>query len=106
MRSDEQYEGVSVVKRANIFDDKCISHTVIFADGARKTLGVFLPGTMILPSVVDEVIEVLAGHCSVRQKDSAEWTEYRAGDSFKVPRKSTIEIKVFETTEYICNFDD
>ncbi|MCP2091814.1 UNVERIFIED_ORG: uncharacterized protein YaiE (UPF0345 family) [Paraburkholderia sediminicola] len=106
MLEDKQYDRVSVLKRANIFGDKCVSHTVIFADGTRKTLGVFLPGIMTLPSVVDEVIEVLAGHCLVRQKDSTEWTEHRAGDSFEVPGNSAIEIKVFEAVEYICNYYD
>ena len=28
------------------FDGKCVSHTVLFADGTRKTLGVILPGAL------------------------------------------------------------
>jgi len=39
-----QYENVSVVKQANVyFDGKCVSHTVQFADGTRKSIGVILP---------------------------------------------------------------
>jgi uncharacterized protein YaiE (UPF0345 family) len=106
MPDDKQYEGVSVVKRANVFGEKCVSHTVIFADGTRKTLGVFLTGKLTIPSVVDEELEILAGHCSVRQKNGAEWTEYRAGDFFEVSRNSLIEVNVFETVEYICSFRD
>ena len=60
MPDDKQYEGVSVVKRANVFGEKCVSHTVIFADGTRKTLGVFLRGKLTIPSVVDEELEILA----------------------------------------------
>ncbi|MCP2091800.1 UNVERIFIED_ORG: uncharacterized protein YaiE (UPF0345 family) [Paraburkholderia sediminicola] len=106
MSNDIQYIGVSVIKRANIFDEKCVSHTVLFPDGTRKTLGVFFPGLMTLPAIVDEVIEVLAGHCIVREVGGDVWTEYRAGDSFSVSGKSEIDVKVFETVEYVCSFDD
>lgn len=39
-----QFDNVSVVKKANVyFDGKCISHTVVLADGVKKTVGVILP---------------------------------------------------------------
>ena len=39
-----QFDQVSVLKQANIyFDGKCVSHTVLFADGSKKTLGVIFP---------------------------------------------------------------
>src|SRR5579885_2114774 len=35
-----QFDNVSVVKKAGVyFDGKCISHTVLFPGGARKTVG-------------------------------------------------------------------
>lgn len=35
-----QFDGVSVLKEANVyFDGKCVSHTVQFADGSRKSVG-------------------------------------------------------------------
>ena len=38
-----QFEGVTVVKRANVyFDGKVTSRTVIFPDGEKKTLGIML----------------------------------------------------------------
>ena len=46
-----QFDNVSVVKKANIyFDGKCVSHTVIVADGSRKTVGV------IFPSLISQTI--------------------------------------------------
>ena len=34
-----QFDNVSVLKKGNVyFDGKCVSHTVIFADGSKKTL--------------------------------------------------------------------
>ena len=44
MTQSTQFDGVSVVKQANVyFDGKCVSHTVLFADGSKKTIGVVLP---------------------------------------------------------------
>ncbi|RYZ92518.1 MAG: DUF1255 family protein, partial [Moraxellaceae bacterium] len=38
-----QFNQVTVIKKANIyFDGKCISHTVQFDDGSKKTVGVIL----------------------------------------------------------------
>jgi hypothetical protein len=35
-----QFDHTSVVKKSNIFfDGKCISHTVILADGSKKSVG-------------------------------------------------------------------
>ena len=43
-----QFDNVSVVKKANVyFDGKCVSHTVQFADGTKKTVGVILPSSLL-----------------------------------------------------------
>ena len=42
-----QFDNVSVVKKANVyFDGKCVSHTVLFADGTRKSVGVIFPSKL------------------------------------------------------------
>ena len=41
----EEFRGVTVLKKANVyFDGKVTSRTVLFGDGSKKTLGVMLPG--------------------------------------------------------------
>ena len=41
MTTTAQFDNVSIIKHANIyFDGKCVSHTIVLADGTRKTLGV------------------------------------------------------------------
>jgi uncharacterized protein YaiE (UPF0345 family) len=43
-----QFDNVSVVKKANVFfDGKCVSHSVLFPDGTRKTVGVIMPGSQL-----------------------------------------------------------
>ena len=42
----ERFDGVSVVTKANVyFDGKVVSHTVSFADGSKKTIGLIYPGS-------------------------------------------------------------
>ena len=81
-----QFDSVSVVKKANVFfDGKCVSHSVLFADGTRKTVGVILPATLTFNVGVPEVMEIVAGTCQVKIGDDTEFTTYVAGSQFYVP---------------------
>src|SRR3546814_6244288 len=64
-----QFDQVSVLKKANVyFDGKCVSHTVVLADGTRKSVGVILPSTLNFGTAAPETMELLEGHCRVRLK--------------------------------------
>jgi purine/pyrimidine-nucleoside phosphorylase len=105
MSAATQFDQVSVIKRANVyFDGKCVSHTVLFADGTKKTLGVILPGTLNFGTDAAELMEVQAGECRIRLDGSEEWKTYRAGESFSVPGKSRFDIEVVETLDYVCSY--
>jgi hypothetical protein len=105
MTAATQFDQVSVVKRANVyFDGKCVSHTVLFPDGSRKTLGVILPGTLNFGTDAPELMEVQAGQCRIRLEGSDQWTTYNAGQSFSVPGKSRFDIDVIETLDYVCSY--
>ncbi len=40
-----EFQNVTAVTRANVyFDGKVVSHTILFPDGAKKTLGLIYPG--------------------------------------------------------------
>jgi uncharacterized protein YaiE (UPF0345 family) len=100
-----QFEKVSIVKRANVyFDGKCVSHTVLFPDGARKSVGVILPSTLHFGTHDPERMEVVDGHCRVRLKGDTAWRDYRAGDSFDVPANSGFDIEVSAALHYVCHF--
>jgi purine/pyrimidine-nucleoside phosphorylase len=105
MTAATQFDQVSVIKRANVyFDGKCVSHTVLFADGTRKTLGVILPGALNFGTDAAELMEVQAGQCRIRLEGSDEWKTYGAGESFNVPAKSRFDIDVIETLDYVCSY--
>lgn len=100
-----QFDNVSVIKAANVyFDGKCISHTVVLADGVRKTVGVILPSSLTFNTGAPEVMEGVGGSCRVRLKGEAEWKTFSAGESFNVPGNSSFEIACDEPYHYVCHF--
>ena len=100
-----QFDNVSVIKKSNIyFDGKCVSHTIIFADGTKKTVGVIFPSTLTFNTGAPEIMEILAGQCRVQQAGSNDWQTYVAGQSFNVPGNSSFQIETVETVDYVCHF--
>lgn len=100
-----QFDNVSVVKRANIyFDGKCVSHTVLFADGSRKSVGVIFPSSLVFNTGAPEIMEINAGRCRVRLKGESAWVEYGPGQSFEIAGNSSFDIETLETLDYVCHF--
>ena len=100
-----QFDHVSVVKTANVyFDGKCVSHTVILADGTRKSVGVILPSTLTFNTGAPEIMELLKGRCRVRLAGSDAWQEYAGGQPFDVPANSAFDIETLEDLHYVCHF--
>jgi uncharacterized protein YaiE (UPF0345 family) len=107
MAAPTEFSQVTVVCKANIyFEGRVISHTLRFADGTKKTLGLIYPGTFEFKTDAPERMEIMAGDCRVKQQGQRDWQSYRAGDGFNVPAKSSFEIAVEAgIAEYICSFE-
>jgi uncharacterized protein YaiE (UPF0345 family) len=100
-----QFDQVSVIAKANIyFDGKCVSHTVLFADGTKKTIGVIFPSSLTFTTGAPEIMELNAGKCRVRLNGEDKWTSYEAGQRFEVAGNSSFDIETVETLDYICHF--
>jgi len=100
-----QFDNVSVVKKANVyFDGRCVSHTVLFPDGSRKTVGVIFPGTLTFTTGAPERMELTGGRCRVRLAGHGEWQTYAGGESFSVPGDTAFDIEALETLDYVCHF--
>ena len=96
---------VTLTTQANVyFDGKCVSHTVVFADGSRKTIGVILPSSLTFNTGAPEIMEGVGGACRVKLKGESEWKVYGAGQSFNVPGNSSFEIACDEPYHYVCHF--
>ena len=100
-----QFDNVSVVKQANLyFDGKCVSHTIIFPDGSKKTLGVIFPSQLKFNTAAAEIMEVNGGKCRIRLQGEDTWSTYATGQTFEVPGNSSFDIETLETLDYVCHF--
>ena len=100
-----EFTNVTVVKKANIyFAGQVVSHSVLFADGAKKTLGVMQAGEYEFSTGAAEIMEILSGELEWQLKGEAEWLKVSGGESFNVPANSAFLMKVPVVTDYCCSF--
>ena len=105
-----QFDQVSVVKEASVyFGGKCVSHTVLFPDGKRKTLGVVLPAgqevELKFETHTSERMEITSGECMVRVAGEDEFKAYRSGQSFVIGGNSSFVIRASDVVNYVCHFE-
>ncbi len=101
-----EFRGVTVVAKANVyFDGKVVSHSILFPDNSKKTLGLIYPGKFHFGTDKAELMEIVAGQCAVKLDGQTAVNTYAAGQSFDVPAKSGFDIEVTSgLCEYICSF--
>ena len=103
-----QFPNVTALAKANVyFDGKVVSHSILFADGSKKTLGLIYPGSYHFGTDAAERMEITDGACSVTLDGSAASLTYSAGTHFDVPAKSGFTIVVATgVVQYVCSFLD
>ena len=102
----EKIDNISVTTQANVyFDGKCISHSITYPDGTKKSVGVILPSTLTFSTGAPEIMECVAGSCAYKLAGSDAWVTSGAGEKFSVPGNSKFDIKVTEPYHYICHFE-
>ena len=100
-----QFDNVSIVKKANIyFDGKCVSHSVLFPEGTKKSVGVIFPSSLTFNTGAAEIMELNAGSCRIRLKGESDWKTYSGGQKFSVPANSSFDIETTQTLDYVCHF--
>ena len=106
MSAPAQFENVTVVSKANVyFDGKVVSHSVLFKDGTKKTVGLIYPGSYNFKTDAPELMEIVAGTCRAKMAGESDFKTYGAGTSFKVAGKSAFDIAVDNgIAEYVCSF--
>ena len=104
--TEMEFQNVTAVAKANVyFDGKVVSHTILFADGSKKTLGLIYPGKFHFGTDKAERMEIVAGSCVVQLDGGKSSASYSAGQAFEVPAKSGFDIEVKQgICEYICSF--
>jgi uncharacterized protein YaiE (UPF0345 family) len=101
-----QFQNVTAVAKANVyFDGKVVSHSILFPDASKKTLGLIYPGKFHFGTDKAERMEIIAGACTVKIDGEGAMKDYSAGTSFDVPAKSGFDIEVKTgICEYVCSF--
>jgi uncharacterized protein YaiE (UPF0345 family) len=101
-----EFKGVTVLTKANVyFDGKVVSHSVLFADGSKKTLGLIYPGKYHFGTDKAERMELTAGACVIKIDGQSATAGFKAGEYFDVPAKSGFDIEVTSgVCEYICSY--
>ena len=92
--------------KANVyFDGKVVSHSILLPDGSKKTLGLIYPGQFHFGTDKAELMEIVAGVCTVKLDGRSATQDYAAGTHFDVPAKSGFDIEVKGgICEYVCSF--
>lgn len=100
------FTNATVDAKANVyFDGKVVSHTVVTADGERKTIGLIYPGTYHFGTADPERMEIISGNCDVILDGTTDRLEIDTDSAFEVPGKSGFSITVKDCIcEYICTF--
>jgi len=103
----QKFDNVTVHTKANCyFDNKVVSHTVMFGDGKKKTIGLIFAGSFKFNTDAPEKMEIVAGSCRVKVEGDKDWKTYAAGTAFRVKGKSYFEIAVESgAAEYVCSFE-
>jgi uncharacterized protein YaiE (UPF0345 family) len=101
-----EFNGVSVIAKANVyFDGNVVSHTLLLPGGAKKTLGIIRAGSYHFNTDAPERMEIIDGACSVTLDGAKEALPYGTGSYFDVPGKSGFRIEVERgLCQYICSF--
>jgi uncharacterized protein YaiE (UPF0345 family) len=104
--TNSQFPNVTAIAKANVyFEGRVVSHTILEADGSKKTLGLIYPGTYHFGTDAAEKMEITDGGCSVVLDGGGQSEAYTAGESFEVPAKSGFTISVDgKICQYICSF--
>src|SRR5687768_6929854 len=104
--SSSEFSNVTAVAKANVyFDGKVVSHTILFADGSKKTLGLIYPGKFHFGTDKAERMEIIAGNCMVKLDGQTATKDYSSATAFDVAAKSGFDIEVKSgICEYVCSF--
>lgn len=105
-----EFTNVTAVAKANIyFDGKVVSHTLKFADGSKKTIGLIHPGSFHFNTTAAEIMQITDGQVRAKLPGAgpgADWKTYSAPAEFRVPANSGFDIAVDAgIAQYICSFE-
>lgn len=70
----------------------------------EQSVGVMLAGEYTFGTQAPERMTVIKGDLTVRLAGASDWVTYASGEAFNVPADSSFDIKVEQTTAYLCEY--
>ena len=70
--------------------------------GGPATVGVMAPGEYEFGTSTVEIMTVISGQLTVKLPGSANWRDFRAGDTFTVGADLKFQLKVPADAAYLC----
>lgn len=100
-----EFKNVTVLAKGNLyFDGNVVSHTVLFEDGSKKTLGFIKPGSYHFGTEAAERMDISDGACVVTLDGSEAAKSVSEGGFFEVPANSGFTIEVEKGCQYVCSY--
>ncbi|MGF1701712.1 pyrimidine/purine nucleoside phosphorylase [Photobacterium makurazakiensis] len=90
--------------KVNEYFDSQVKSIGFETSGERTSVGVMAPGEYTFGTAAPERMTVVKGELTVKLPGHIDWETYGAGDDFEVPGDSSFEVKVKETTAYLCDY--
>jgi uncharacterized protein YaiE (UPF0345 family) len=69
-----------------------------------KTLGIMSSGTDRFSTETPQTFATTPGKCRVKREGEQCWNESEAGEHFRVPGHSHVEIEVENLLDHVCHF--
>ena len=103
----DKIDNVSIGKKANVFfDGKCVSHSVYFPDGSRKTVGVIMPGSQLTFNVgAPELMEITSRHLRSQDRGRSGIQDLCRGHELQSGREQQLRHpRQVDEVNYVCSF--
>ncbi len=69
-----------------------------------SSVGVMIPGTYTFSTANPECMTVVKGSLTIKRIGDDDWQTFNAGDAFEVAGNSSFDVKVAESTAYLCEY--
>jgi len=92
-----------MIKENTYFEGNVKSLAFTQADG-DVSVGVMVPGNYTFNTASPECMTVVKGALTIKRVGDADWATFNSGDAFEVAGNSSFEVKVTESTAYLCEY--
>ena len=91
--------------KVNEYFDGTVKSIAFAQTEGKATIGVMAAGEYEFGTAEREIMHVVSGELSVKLPGSSEYETFKTGSQFNVPANSKFQLKILETSAYLCRFE-